>query len=427
MSQSSVSTESLTLRNLILLSIPALVIGVASAVVLWVLDIAADWLSVLLWDSLPQVFGATGATPWWIIVVLTLVGLSVGLVVQFVPGHAGADSAMTELAGPPPKIIAVPSILLVVLIGLAGGVSLGPENPVIAINAALAVTIIGRLTSKIPPRLVALLATAATIGALFGTPVAGALVLPGMVAAVVGGGSLWDKLFLPLVAGGTGAVTMLLLGGNPIAFELEPMGDIAPVFLLWSAVVAVVAAVVIVVASVLLHVVHRAFHALRHPVIFTTLGGLVLGVLGAIGTPMTMFKGLDQAAELLSDPGDYSPQQLSLFVAIKVVALVVAAAAGFRGGRIFPVIFISVAFGLLVNALFPAVPIALAVASAAMGMALAATRDGWIAMFVAVAIVGDVHVLPILCLTILPTWLVVTRAPKLLVARRAGDPRPEWA
>ncbi|NYE18364.1 H+/Cl- antiporter ClcA [Microbacterium immunditiarum] len=172
---------------------------------------------------------------------------------------------------------------------------------------------------------------------------------------------------------------------------------------------------------------HRAFHALRHPVIFTTLGGLILGILGAIGTPMTMFKGLDQAAELLAKPGDYSASQLTLFVVVKLLALVVAAGAGFRGGRIFPIVFVSVAFGLLVNELFPSVPISLAVASAAMGMILAATRDDWIAMFVAIALVGDLEVLPILCLTILPTWLAVTRAPELLIRQRAGDRRPEWA
>ncbi len=427
MSQPSVSTPSLTLRNLILLSIPALVIGVGSAVVLWLLDVSADWLAGILWNSLPQVFGATGSTPWWIIVVLTVVGLAVGLVVQFVPGHAGQDSATTELAAAPPKIIALPSLIVFVLLALAGGVSLGPENPIIAVNSALAVTVIARMTSKIPQQLVALLAISATIGALFGTPVAGALILPGMIAAVAGGGSLWDKLFLPLVAGGAGAVTMLLLGGNPIAFHLEPMGGFVPVYLLWSAILAIVAAVVVVLASVLFRFVHRAFHALRHPVIFTTLGGLVLGILGAIGTPMTMFKGLDQAAQLLTHPGDYPASQLTLFVVVKLLALIVAAGAGFRGGRIFPIVFVSVAFGLLVGELFPSVPISLAVASAAMGMILAATRDGWIAMFVAVALVGDLEVLPILCLTILPTWLVVTRAPELLIKRRAGDMRPEWA
>jgi len=102
----------------------------------------------------------------------------------------------------------------VVILGLAGGVSLGPENPIIAINSALAVAAFARFTSKVPARLVMLLATSATIGALFGTPVAAALVLTGTVAAVKGGGSLWDRLFLPVAAAAAGALTMHLLGGQ---------------------------------------------------------------------------------------------------------------------------------------------------------------------------------------------------------------------
>ena len=112
---------------------------------------------------------------------------------------------------------------------------------------------------------------------------------------------------------------------------------------------------------------------------------------------------------------------------MKILALLVAASAGFRGGRIFPVVFIGVAFGLLAHELMPDVPIALAVACGVMGVTLAATRDGWIAMFVALALVGDVQVLPLLCLFILPTWLVVTQAPELLITRRKDDTSPAWA
>ncbi|MEZ3162162.1 ion channel protein [Microbacterium sp. BWT-B31] len=417
----------MSLRTMLLLSIPAVLIGVGSAVVLWLLDLAAQWLQDVLWETLPGVFGATGETWWWIILMLTLVGLAIGLIVQFAPGHAGPDSATTELSGPPPKVVVVPSLAVTVIIGLAGGVSLGPENPIMAINAALSVALVARITTRIPLSLIVLLSSAATIGALFGTPVAGALIFPGMVAAVRGGGSLWDKLFLPLAAGGAGAVTMLLLGGDPIGFSLEPMGPFQPGYLLWGSLVAIAAALVVVLAAWVFPFVHRAFHALKHPVIFTTLGGLLLGVLGVLGTPETMFKGLEQAGTLLTHPEDYSAWQLALFAGVKAVALLVAASAGFRGGRIFPIVFIGVAFGLLANALFPGIPLSLAVACAVMGMTIAATRDGWIAIFVAMALVGDLPVLPLLCLIILPTWLVVTRAPELLIHRRAVDPRPEWA
>ncbi len=33
-------------------------------------------------------------------------------------------------------------------------------------------------------------------------------------------------------------------------------------------------------------------------------------------------------------------------------------------------------------------------------------RDGWLALFMAAVTVGDVHLLPVLCVAVLPLWLV---------------------
>lgn len=98
------------------------------------------------------------------------------------PGHGGRDSATTELVADPLPLSALPSLALAVILTLAGGVSLGPENPIIAINAALSIALVVRLAPRVPPALVMAMATAATIGALFGTPVAAALIFTGVVA-----------------------------------------------------------------------------------------------------------------------------------------------------------------------------------------------------------------------------------------------------
>ena len=39
----------------------------------------------------------------------------------------------------------------------------------------------------------------------------------------------------------------------------------------------------------------------------------------------------------------------------------------------------------------------MAVATAVLGVILVVTRDGWMAIFIAVAVAGDVAVLPVLC------------------------------
>src|SRR3954447_17257637 len=137
-----------TPRRLALLAIPALVVGVLSALILWILEQAADLLGGVLYKTLP---GALGTDPsgWWIILVLTMTGLAVGIVLTVMPGHGGPDSATTELMGPPLPLKTLPGLVIATLLSLAGGVSLGPENPIIAINAAVVVAILARLIPRI--------------------------------------------------------------------------------------------------------------------------------------------------------------------------------------------------------------------------------------------------------------------------------------
>ena len=66
------------------------------------------------------------------------------------------------------------------------------------------------------------------------------------------------------------------------------------------------------------------------------------------------------------------------------------------------------ALGLLVNALFPSIPLGLAVACGDHRHPLVVARDGWLALFVAAAVPGDSRSLPVLCIIILPAWLLVS-------------------
>ncbi|MGO7983678.1 hypothetical protein ACC691_38185, partial [Rhizobium johnstonii] len=97
-------------------------------------------------------------------------------------------------------------------------------------------------------------------------------------------------------------------------------------------VVAVVGAVLTIGAAAAFPWVHRAFHSLRNPVLYVGLGGLALGLLGALGGPITLFKGLEQTGELITNADDYSAGKFALFTVVKIIDLVIAASAGFRGG-----------------------------------------------------------------------------------------------
>ncbi|MDO9396220.1 MAG: ion channel protein [Herbiconiux sp.] len=409
-----------SVRLQLILAVPAVLIGVVSALVLFALDELAGGLEHVLWAVLPGTLGVDPDSGWWIFGVLTVTGIAVGLVVWLVPGHGGRDSATSDMIAPPMPAYMLPSLALAAVLGLAGGVSLGPENPIIAINSGLLVVVVARFWKRIPLELIVMCAAAGTVGALFGTPIAAALVLTGVVAARPGPGELWDRLFLPLVAAGAGSITMTLLAHPTFGLTLPAYDAIAPLDVLWAALVASVAAAAGVVCVVLFRLLHRQFHAIGHPLLYIGLGGVVLGVLGAIGGPLTLFKGLEQMGELIGDRAEYDGWQLFSFFGIKLLALAVAGAAGFRGGHIFPAVFLGAAFGLLVNALVPGIPVTVAVSAGVLGLVLAISRDGWIALFVAVVVSSNLVVLPLMCLAVLPAWLVVTKAPPMVIA----VPRP---
>lgn len=402
-------------RLLLVMAVPAAFIGVISALMLWVLDRVAELLEHWVWDAVPEAFGFAPDSWWFTLGILTLTGLAVGLVVQFAPGHGGHDSATVELVAPVLPLRALPGVAIVVLLGLAGGVSLGPESPIIAINTGIAVALLARFTPGVAPQQTVMITAAATLGAMFGTPVAAALVFTGLVGAARVGGSLWDKLFLPLTAAGAGALTMTLLGAPSMTMDLPAYTNPQLLDLFTGAALAAVAALVATVGSLALGPVHRLFHSLRNPVIYITLGGVVLGVLGIIGGHITLFKGLLQTEELIATKDEYSVAGLLVIIAVKLVALVVAASAGFRGGRIFPAIFIGVAIGIVGNLAIPSLPLGLAIACGVVGAVLVVSRDGWIAIFLGVAVVGDIAVLPLLCVIVLSTWLITRQAPEMIV------------
>ena len=226
---------------------------------------------------------------------------------------------------------------------------------------------------------------------------------------------------MPLVAAGAGSITMRLLGAPSMSFGLPPYGAPHAIDLLSAAVIGTAAAAVSLPIAMALPVVHAFFHRLRNPLVYVTLGGIVLGLLGAIGGELTLFKGLAQTGELLADADGWGTGTLVVFAVVKLAALLVAAASGFRGGRIFPAVFIGVALGLLAHNLLPSLPLSLAVGCGVLGVTLTIARDGWVALFLAATITGDVTLLPVLCLAVLPAWLLVSRAPQMIVE----DPVPE--
>ena len=401
--------------------LPALVVGVAASLLFLGVSALAEQFQHVLWRNLPDALGVGRYSVLWMLVMLTATGLAVGLVVWKVPGHAGPDPATTGLDARvlPPMVL--PGLLLATALMLAGGPSLGPENPIIAVNVGLAFWLGSRFVPRMPGAMWPALAEAATIGALFGTPVAAALVISEALAGRRLKGPLWDNVFPPLVAAAAGALTTTLVAHPTFDLHLPVLGRPGWGDLLSALVIASLAALLGMCAVRAFPYVHGAFQRLGHPMLIIPAGGLVLGLLATLGGHLTLFKGLDEVGELARDPDGWSAGEFAVMTVVKLAALLVAASSGFRGGRIFPAVFVGTAFGLCAHALVSGVHPAVGVCAGVLGMLLAVTRQGWISLFTAAVLASSAAMLALLCIASLPAWLLVTGRPQMQL-REDGTP-----
>lgn len=402
-------------RTMLLLSTPALIIGIASSLVLIVVMKVASVLQQFLWERLPVSIGIAQDSALWIIGMLTLTGIMVGLVIRYSQGHAGPDPACEPLIGMPVPTSAIPGLLAALILGLAGGVSLGPEHPIMTVNIALAMALGSRMFPRIAKLDWTILASAGTIGALFGTPVAAALVFSQTLNSS-NEVPLWDRLFAPLMAAAAGSLTTSLFFHPHFSLPIAHYTQMHLIDILSGAVVAAIAIAAGMVAVWCLPRLHRLMHRLKHPVLILGVGGFILGILGVIGGPLTLFKGLDEMQQMAFSQTLGTSDYFMLAV-IKLAALVVAAASGFRGGRIFPAVFVGVALGLMLHAHVEAVPAAITVSCAILGLVLVVTRDAWLSLFMAAVVVPDSTLLPLLCIVMLPAWLLLAGKPMMVAER----------
>jgi H+/Cl- antiporter ClcA len=213
----------------------------------------------------------------------------------------------------------------------------------------------------------------AAISTLLGSPLAGAFLL--MEAAGLGGAMMGVVLVPGLLAAGVGSLIYVGLddwtglGTFSLAIsDLPPAGSPTVSQFLWAIVIGVLAAAlgtgISRVALALQPVVERRI------LLLTPLVGAAMGVfvfVFVVATDRTasdvLFSGQDQLAPLIDDAADWTVGALVLLVVCKSLAYC-AALSGFRGGPVFPAMFIGAAGGIALSHL-PGLPM---IAGAAMGM-----------------------------------------------------------
>jgi len=379
-------------------------IGIPAALVAALLLAFVHELEHWLWG--------TGEPPWYAVIGLPLVGaLIVVLARRFLPGDGG-HSPLEGLSTAPTPVAYAPGVILAALGSLAYGAVLGPEAPVIALGSVVGMVVTHFV--KLDKQGTAVLSNAgefSAISALFGGPMVAGLLL------VEGGIGLGTRL-LPVLLPGlvSAAVGYLIFTGFGTWGGLDAPGLVVPDLPAYTGVhvgdlmIVIGAGIVSALAVAQVHKLGRRVSTVRLPMPALLLaGGLAVGLLALLARALgansqdVLFSG--QASVGVVATADSTKIVLILLVT-KFLAYAVCLGCGFRGGPIFPAIFLGVAVASLAVVWFGVSPTLALAAGAGAGMA-AQTRLIFSSLLFAGLLVGasSLDVIPPTVMAVAAAWL----------------------
>jgi H+/Cl- antiporter ClcA len=356
----------------------AAVLGIPLAIVAYGFLAVVTAVQQYVFVAMPHQVLGEPAPAWWPVPWLVLCGLLTACSIRYLPGTGGHSPALGFTTGGPPGRRDLAGIVLAALASLGLGAVVGPEAPLIAIGGGLGALAVHLVKRDAPPMALTVMASAgsfAAISTLLGSPVLGAFLI--MEAAGIGGMTLSLVALPGLLASGVGALVFVGLGhwtglgSFSLALPVVPAAVPPTVASLgWAVVMGAAGALlgwaIRWAALSLRPLVHR------NRLVVTCALGLLIGLIAMAyqllsGNSFTqvLFSGQEALPELVEHGAGYPLGVLLLLIAAKTLAYALSLSA-FRGGPVFPSMFIGAALGIAASGL-PGMDLA-----AAIGMGMGA-------------------------------------------------------
>jgi H+/Cl- antiporter ClcA len=363
-------------RAYLQLLVLAAILGVPISAAVYGFLALASYLQKEVYDHLPHGLGFATTPVWWPLPIVLVGGVLAALAIHYLPGRGGPSPAGGFKMHGPPAPAELPGVILAALATLVFGMVLGPEMPSILIGGGLAVLVIRLARRNLPDQATRVLAASgsfAGVNALLGNPLVGAFLL--MEASGLGGPMLILVLLPGLLSAGVGTLIFIGLdnwtglGTFSLAIPgLPHLSGITVGEFGWALVIGVAAVPVGAAIQWLGRFLHP--YAERYTLLLLPLAGLVVGGLAvayaeATGQASTdvLFSGQSALPHLIEHASAYTVGALVLVMVCKGLAYGVSLG-NFRGGPVFPAMFIGAAGGVAMSHL-PGLPL---VAGVAMGI-----------------------------------------------------------
>jgi H+/Cl- antiporter ClcA len=402
---------------LVLAAILGVPISAAAYWFLWALNHGRHWL----FETLPAALGFAAAPAWWPLPVLTLGGLLTGATISYMPGRGGHSPVDGFRVGTPPKAAELAGVLLAALASLCFGAVLGPEGPLIALGSGLAALAMRLRPGDASDKAIAGVGAAgafAAVAFLLGSPIVGAFL---MLEAVGLMGPKAKIVLLPgLLCSGIGFLVAVGLnrwtGIGTVSLKLSDV----PAFthpegatFLWALGFGAGAAVLGFWIRRLALLVRP--HVERRLLILTPVAGLVVAVLAVIYAEITgqahadvLFSGEESLPLLVRRAESYAVSTMLLLIVCKSLAYGVSLSS-FRGGPVFPSLYIGAAAGILLSHL-PGLPVTAGIAMGMGAMTAVMLRMPMTAVLLASLLLGaqGVVAMPLVIVAVVVAFVAAT-------------------
>lgn len=341
----------------------ALIIGIVDAVVLYLFELVGIDGTAWLWND---VLG-TDEYRWRVFPVAVVLGLVLTAVYKLVKVKRVRETSgdlLEELQDPPSTLASIGAVLLIGAVSLLAGASLGPEASLMAFSAGFGAFLAAKMKAGSDKQVLVL----ASVGALLVAFVHSVLLV--LIPLLI----LWQSwkrsgqkfkvrpVLIILLAGVVAYGTIYgirLLTGAPGVGLIPALPELAPRDFAIAALLGFVSGLLALTLNFLVKMFSQTSLTVvkaKYPGsdwVFGAVAGLALAFLYYAGSPVVQFSGKIGSEMLVENAAQFTAIALIGFILIKLIATAWSDGTGYRGGLVFPSVFIGIALGLLFTQLFP--------------------------------------------------------------------------
>jgi len=333
------------------LLVGSVLVGAINAVVYMAFEYIVHHGTDYIWRDLFN----TDTVRWGVIPLAIALSLLLSIVIKLfgqnrlVKPHLNPIEDNDNKPEQPASVRAMAIIFAIGLVSLLAGASLGPEASLAAISTMLGLWVATQTKLNQAAKLLVASSVGALLVAFFNSLL---LILVPVLLIYQAQKNLKLELLLPPALAGLASYAVIqLMGGHafgsiPAPDELK-LVDVITAFILGALCWPIARSLFALIAKSYKFIDRVNKHLPWYVTALTI--GLVLGLLYFVGGPTVEFSGNEGTPELVSNSASYSTMALIGLLIVKLLVTGWSLAAGYRGGLVFPSIYVGVALSLVLK------------------------------------------------------------------------------